>query len=535
MGSRYDAIIVGGGHNGLVTACYLAAGGARTLVLERRPMLGGACVTEEIFPGYKFSTASYVCSLLRPQIVQDLELGHHGFELLRYDPAIFVPLEDGRSLAIWQDPERTREEIKKFSSRDARRYEEVEKLFHRMARFVTPLLDEIPPNIGSLHPNDLLGILRIATRSRRLERKDLHALTRLMLQSAQDFLDENFESEALKAAFGAFSVIGAAAGPRTPGTAYVLLHHVIGGTDSHGEGSWGFVRGGMGTITQALARVATKRGVEIRTSAPVGRIRLNGGRVLGVALESGEVIDAPVVASNADPKRTFLSLIDEREVESDYLEGIRNFKISGSTSKVNLALAELPEFTSCAGPAPTAAHTGATEIASSLQQLEDSWDACKNGHIPEHPFCELAFPTTYDDSVAPNGKHILSVFVQYTPYDLAEGDWDSRREELGELVLNTIARYAPRIRDCVLHRQVLTPLDLERTFGLTKGNIFHGDLTPGQLFSMRPVPGYADYRTPLRGLYLCGSGAHPGGGVMGAPGHNAARKILRDKVWKRHR
>ena len=534
MPSRYDIIVVGGGHNGLVSACYMAASGARILVLERRGVVGGACVTEEIFPGFRFSTTSYVCSLLRPQVVRELQLGRYGFELLRYDPAIFVPLEDGRSLALWQDSKRTLEEIGKFSKKDARRYEEVEEFFQRISRFVTPLLDEAPPNLGSMHPSDLWSILRIAARSRGLGRQDLHALMRLMLSSAQDFLDENFESDALKSAFGAFSVIGAAAGPRTPGTAYVLLHHVIGGTDSHGEGSWGFVRGGMGTITQALAKVAQNRGVEVLTSSPVVRIRIQEGRTVGVTLESGEENDAPVVVSNADPKRTFLSLIDEREVDADYLQGIRNFKISGSSSKVNLALSELPEFTCCPGPGPSPAHTGATEIASSLRNLEDGWDACKNGHIPQQPFCELVFPTTYDRTLAPEGKHILSVFVQYTPYHLAEGDWDSRREELGDRVLDTIGRYAPGLRERVLHRQVLTPLDLEREYGLTRGNIFHGDLTPGQLFSMRPLPGYSDYRTPVRGLYLCGSGTHPGGGVMGAAGRNAARQVVRDRLWRQH-
>ncbi|MEE8536694.1 MAG: NAD(P)/FAD-dependent oxidoreductase [Acidobacteriota bacterium] len=534
MPARYDVIVVGGGHNGLVSACYVAASGARVLVLERRGVVGGACVTEEIFPGFKFSTTSYVCSLLRPQIIRELQLGRYGFELLRYDPAIFVPLEDGRSLALWQDPQRTLEEIGKFSKKDARRYEEVEEFFQRISRFVTPLLDKAPPNIGSMHPSDLWSILRIAARSCGLGRKDLHALMRLMLSSAQDFLDENFESDALKSAFGAFSVIGAAAGPRTPGTAYVLLHHVIGGTDSHGKGSWGFVRGGMGTVTQALAKVARNRGVEVLTSSPVVRIRIHEGRTFGVTLESGEEIDAPVVVSNADPKRTFLSLIDEREVDSDYLRGIRNFKISGSSSKVNLALSKLPEFTCCPGPGPTPAHTGATEIASSLRNLEDGWDACKNGHIPQQPFCELVFPTTYDRTLVPEGKHILSVFVQYTPYHLAEGDWDSRREELGDRVLDTIGRYAPGLRECVLHRQVLTPLDLEREYGLTRGNIFHGDLIPSQLFSMRPLPGHSDYRTPVRGLYLCGSGTHPGGGVMGAAGRNAARQVVRDRLWRQH-
>ncbi len=530
MGERYDAIVVGGGHNGLVCACYLAAGGLKTLVLERRDVVGGACVTEEVFPGFRFSTTSYVCSLLRPQIIRDLDLRRHGFELLRYDPAIFVPLDDGRSLALWQDAARTRDGIRKFSDKDARAYEEVEELFHRVARFVTPLLDEIPPDFASLHPRDLWGVLRMAARAHGIPRRDLHALMRLMLASAQDFLDEHFESEPLKSAFGAFAVIGAAAGPRTPGTAYVLLHHVIGGTDAHGEGSWGFVRGGMGAVTQALARSARERGVSVRTGAPVARIRARDGRALGVALQSGEEIDAAAVVSNADPHRTF-ALVDEREVDASYLAGVRAFKISGSSAKVNLALSALPEFRCLPGPGPTAAHTGATEVASSLGNLEDGWDACKRGRIAERPFCELVFPTTYDDSLAPKGRHILSVFVQYVPYHLAQGTWDERRDELGDRVLDTLAAEAPGIRDLVLHRQALTPLDLERTYGLTRGNIFHGDLTPAQLFSLRPVPGYANYRTGMRGLYLCGAGTHPGGGVMGAAGRNAARQIVRDRPW----
>jgi len=532
MGEKYQAIVLGGGHNGLVAACYMSKGGAKTLVLERRPMVGGACVTEEVFPGFRFSTTSYVCSLLRPQIVKDLDLERHGFKLLRYDPAIFVPLEDGRSLALWQDGDRTREEISKFSRRDAEAYEKIEAFFHRIARFVTPLLDQTPPNPASNRPGDLLGALKLAARARGLGSKDLHALLRLMTASAQDFLDEHFESEPVKAAFGAFSVIGSAAGPRTPGTAYVLLHHVIGGTDAHGEGSWGFVVGGMGTITQAMARAAQERGAVVRTGAEVSSIRISDGRVRGVTLRSGEEIDAPVVVSNTDPQRTF-KMVDERQVDSDYLDGIRAFKISGSSAKVNLALSDLPEFTCCPGRGPTPAHTGATEIASSLRNLEDGWDACKNGRLPERPFCELVFPTTYDPSVAPKGKHIMSVFVQYTPYDLAEGDWDRRREELGDLVVNTIARYAPGLRERIIDRQVLTPTDLESQYGLTRGNIFHGDLTLGQLFCMRPVPGWANYRTPVRGLYLCGSGCHPGGGVMGAAGRNSAREVLRDRAWAR--
>lgn len=528
MRDPFDVIVVGGGHNGLVAAAYLAAGGARTLVVERRPILGGACVTEEVFPGFRFSTLSYVCSLLRPAVVRDLDLRRHGFELLPYDPSEFAPFDDGGSLTLWQDPKLTHAEIARFSKRDAETYGEFQDQLGRLAAFLAPLLDEAPPDPSTNDLSDMWRLVWLAARAHGMDRRDLEALIRLMSDSAADFLDDRFESDAVKAVLGAGAAIGSFAGPRTPGTAYVLLHYRIGGVND----SWGFVLGGMGAITKAMAQACRERGVILRTDAPVGKIRVRNGRVYGIVLESGEEIDAPVVVSNADPKRTFLSFVDEGEVSPDYLRGIRAFRMSGTSAKVNLALSRLPEF-ACLRGAPTAAHTGATQIACSLGNLEDGWDACKRGQIAERPFCDIVFPTTHDRTVAPEDCHIMSASVQYVPYDLADGDWDARREELGDIVIDTIAGYAPDIRDTILHRQVLTPLDLERDYGLTHGNKYHGDLTPAQMFFMRPVMGWAKYRTPIRGLYMCGAGTHPGPGVMGAAGRNAAREMLHDRLWKK--
>jgi phytoene dehydrogenase-like protein len=525
---RYDVIIVGGGHNGLVTAAYLAAGGARTLVLERRRILGGACVTEEVFPGFRFSTLSYISALLRPAVVRDLQLKRRGFELLPCDPAVLVPFEDGRSLALWDDAERTRAEISAFSTRDADAYEEMQEQFARIARFLALLIDRPPPSPSLRRPADAWYVLRLAGRFRGLDRADRDTFIQLMTASVQDFLDERFETDAVKAALGASAAIGLAGGPRTPGTAYVMLHYAVGG----GESSWGFVRGGMGTITQAMAEACRERGVELRTGVEIAEIRAQNGRVRGVTLATGDEIDAPVVVSNADPKRTFLSLVDRRQIDPDYLRGIKSFRMTGTCAKVNLALSDLPGFT-CRPGAPSDAHTGTTEIACSLENLEDGWDACKHGRIAERPCCEVVFPSVRDGTLAPAGKHVLSASVQYVPYELADGDWDARREELGDRVIDTIATYAPSIRDVILHRQVLTPLDLEREYGLTNGNKYHGDLTLAQMFIMRPVMGWARYRTPIDGLYLCGAGTHPGPGVMGAAGRNAAGEILRDRLWKK--
>jgi len=525
---RYDAIVLGGGHNGLTAAAYLARNGLSTLVLERRPMVGGAAVTEELWPGFKLTTASYTCSLMRPVIVRELELKRHGYDLIGFDPGMFIPFPDGRHICLWADHDRTLQEIAKFSNKDAKAYDEVIGLFTRLARFIEPMLDQPPPDPTSNRPRDLIAMLTLAAKARGLARRDLYQLIRLMQISAADFLDERFESEAIKCALGAFSIIGTYGGPRTPGTAYVLLHHVMGTSETVGAAAWGFVRGGMGGLSNAIASAAREQGAEIRTDAEVGRILVNDGRARGVALKNGEEIEASLVVSNADPKRTFLNLVEQRHLDSDFLTDIRNFRIEGTSGKVNMVLSELPNWKAVPGLQPGFQHTGASDVCPSLEYLERAWDDCKYGWYSRRPFCDIEIPSLYDRSLCPEGYHVCSVFVQYAPYHLRESNWENEREKFGDTVIDAIAEYAPNIRKAIVHRQVLSPWDLEQRFGLTCGNIFQGEITPDQIFCMRPVPGWAQYRTPVDRLYLCGAGTHPGGGVMGACGRNAAREVLRD-------
>jgi phytoene dehydrogenase-like protein len=526
----YDAIVVGGGHNGLTAAAYLAGAGLRALVLERRPLLGGASATEEPWPGFKLQTAAYTYSLMRPVVVRELELERHGLEVIAYDPSLFLPFPDGRHLCLWADHERTLAEIAKFSKRDAEAWTRVEAMFTRLAHFIEPMLDQPPPDPGSRRPRDLFGMLALAARARGLARRDLYQLVRLMQLSASDFLDEHFESEQVKVALGLFSIIGTQGGPRTPGTAYVLLHHVMGtATQTAGASVWGFVRGGMGMVGEAIAAAARERGAEIRTGSEVARVLVRDGRVTGVALSSGEEIHARLVLSNADPKRTFLTLVDERELPPDFLADIRNFRIEGTSAKVNMVLSELPDWKAVPGRQVGFQHRGVMDIAPSLEYLERAWDECKYGWYSSRPYCDIAIPSVHDRTLCPEGYHSCSVFVQYAPYHLRDGSWEQEREKLGDVVVDTIAEYAPNVRDAIVHRQVLSPFDLEQRFGLTHGNIFHGEITPDQIFFLRPVPGWARYRTPIEGLYLCGAGTHPGGGVMGACGRNAAREALRGR------
>jgi phytoene dehydrogenase-like protein len=526
-GERYDAIVVGAGHNGLTAAAYLARGGLRTLVLERRGMVGGAAATEELWPGMKLQTAAYTYSLMRPVVVRELELRRHGLEVIAYDPSLFLPFPDGRHLCLWSERERTLQEIARFSRKDVAAYERVEALFLRLARFLEPLLDQPPPDPGSRRPRDLFGMLGLAARASGLARRDLYQLIRLLQLSAKDFLDEHFESEQVKAALGVFSIIGTYGGPRTPGTAYVLLHHVMGTAETVGASVWGFVRGGMGMVGEAIAAAARERGALIRTDAEVLRILCRDGRVSGVALASGEEIHAPLVLSNADPKRTFLRLVDERELDPEFLRDVRAFRIEGTSAKVNLVLSELPDWKAVPGTGPGFQHRGVMDIGPSLEYLERAWDECKYGWYSSRPYCDIAIPSVHDRTLCPEGLHSCSVFVQYAPYHLRESSWEQEREKLGDIVVDTISEYAPNFRRAIVHRQVLSPWDLEQRFGLTCGNIFHGEITPDQIFFLRPVPGWARYRTPIEGLYLCGAGTHPGGGVMGACGRNAAREVLR--------
>ncbi len=529
MSRLYDAVIVGGGHNGLVTAAYLAGKGLKPLVLEKRPFVGGASVTEEVWPGYKVSTAAYVLSLLRREVVRDLDLKKHGLTVYPQDPTYFQPYPDGRYLMIWNDYAKSVEEISKFSKHDAEVWEEYESMLNRLAEFIEPLILMTPPDPTSTRFRDLMSLLRMARLARGLK-KDLYGLIDMMVGSAKHLLDAWFESEELKALLCGQAVIGTFAGPRTPGTAYVLFHHAMGEVDGM-RGCWGFVRGGMGRVSECIAAAARERGTEIRCDVPVERILVKQGRATGVVIEGGEEVRARIVISNADPKITFLKLLDPKELPEDFTREIKRFRIEGSSVKINYALGELPDFKALPGKTAGPQHSSTMNICPTMDYMERAYDEAKYGSWSSEPFVEAVIPTVYDDSIAPPGKHIMSVFCQFGPYELKGTSWDVEREKFGDRVTDIITRYAPNFKNTVIHRQVLSPLDLERDFSLTQGNIFQGEMSLDQLFFKRPVAGWANYRTPVRGLYLCGACTHPGGGVMGAAGYNAAREVLID--WRR--
>ena len=531
--NRRDAIIVGGGHNGLVAACYLARAGLSVLVLERRYLVGGACVTEETFPGFKVSTAAYVNSLFRKEIVRDLDLGRHGFEVLPRSPSSFTPYPDGRSLMLGPDPALNEREIGKFSARDAARYPEYEAMLERVAALVEPTITMTAPDLQRPGLRGLLRLLALGRSFRRLGSGASEAVE-VLTGAARDILDRWFESTELKSTLATDAIIGAMASPAMPGTAYVLFHHVMGETDGR-RGVWGYVRGGMGGLTQALARAATGLGVEIRCEAEVARVVVRDGRAAGVVLASGEELRAPLVVSNADANVTFTRLVEARELPAEFLAAVGRISYASASLKINVALAELPDFRAVPGTRPGRQHRGTIHICPDLDYIERAFDDAKYGRPSARPVLECTIPSVVDDTVAPAGRHLMSIFVQYAPYALGEGHWDQLREPFADRCFALLDEYAPNFSRSVIARQVLTPLDIERTFNLTGGNIFQGAMTPSQLFSFRPVPGHADYRTPVRGLYLCGAATHPGGGVMGAPGYNAAREILRDRQrpWRR--
>lgn len=524
MSKLYDAIIIGGGHNGLCCAAYLAKAGRRVLVLERRHLVGGAAVTEEIYPGFKYSVCSYVVSLMRPHIIRDLNLPKYGLEIIPLDCA-FTPCLDGRSLARWGDAERTRREISRFSVRDAELYPEFGPAMAQLGRFVKPIIEMTPPDPTSLNPAKLMGFLTLGKRFRRFEGPDRVRIMKLMTMSAVDLLDEWFESDVLKSPMAVSGIIGTFLGVRSPGTAYVLLHHYMGEIDGAFR-AWGFCRGGMGGISNSLAGAAQAYGAEIRCEAGIERVLVASGRAVGVLLENGEMISSKVVVSSVDPHRTFLGLVGEEHLEQDFVSQIRRYKLRGSSGKVNLAVDRVPQFACRPG---TEHLMGDIAIGSSIDYLERAYDDAKYGRFSRRPFINMVVPSLVDPSLAPPGKHVVSCFVQYAPYHLAEGPeaWDQQREAFGDTVVDTIAEYCPGFKESILHRQVVTPLDMEREFGLTEGNIFQGELGVEQLFFQRPAPGWARYRTPVKSLWMCGSGAHPGGGVMGAPGANAASALLR--------
>jgi phytoene dehydrogenase-like protein len=520
---RYDAVVIGGGHNGLVSAAYLAKAGLRTLVLERRHVLGGAAVTEEVFPGFRFSVVSYVVSLLRPEIIRDLELPRHGLRILPLD-GTFTPL-DGDHLWRTDDHAHTLRELRRWSVSDAEAYGEYGRLMAQLARFIKPILGLVPADPRRPDPREVRPLGRLLGDFADLPRAQQSAFIGLMTMSAADFLERWFETEPLKATMSASGIIGTYLGVRSPGTAYVLLHHYMGEIDGAFR-AWGIPRDGTGGVSEAIAGAARAAGAEIRTEAPVARILARDGRATGVALESGEEIEAGHVLATTDAKVTFLDLLEPGTLDPGFEAEVRRFRFRGSSGKVNLALDGLPSFTSLPGPGEHL--RGAISFSPSLDYMEQAYDDAKSGRFSRRPYVDMVIPTLVDPRMAPPGKHIVSCFVQYAPYHLAEGTWDEQREAFGDAVVDTLVERAPNIRDLILHRQVLTPLDIERTMGLTEGNIFQGELSLEQLFFNRPVPGWARFRTPVRSLWLAGSSAHPGGGIMGAPGRLAALAVLAD-------
>lgn len=536
-GAGYDAIIVGAGHNGLVCAAYLARAGRRVLVLERRGIVGGAAVSEEIAPGYRASTASYLVSLLLPDIERELELARHGYRVLPRMPSSFTPLPDGRSLLMGPDTELNRREIARFSARDALAYPRYEAWLTRIAEALEPVLENIPPELlplpAGLRRRSLLERWRNLHRVLRFHRAlrglgdDLPTALELLSGAARPILDRWFESDVLKATLATDAIIGAMAPPSAPGTGYVLLHHVM-GVAGGARGVWGYVEGGMGALTQALRRSAEATGVEIRTDAPVARIETTGGRAVAVRLASGDRIAARVIASNATPAVSFLQLLEAGDLPETFRAAAARIDYSSAVMKINLALAELPDFACAPGTRVGPQHRGTIHISPSLEYIERAYEDARRGLPSPAPMIEMTLPTSVDTTLAPAGQHIAQLFVQYAPYRLASGDWDTEAMPFAERCIDAVTAYAPNFRAAILHRQLLSPLELERRFALTGGNIFHGAMSLHQLFGFRPVPGWGDYRTPLAGLYLCGAGAHPGGGVSGAPGRNAARVMLQD-------
>jgi phytoene dehydrogenase-like protein len=525
---RYDAVIVGAGHNGLVCAAYLAKAGRKVLVLERRHQVGGATTTEEIYPGFKYTCCSYVVSLLRPWIIRDLDLPRHGYEVLPLEET-FTPFPDGRYLLRDSDPERTKRAIAAFSKRDAEVYKQFGAKMAELGRLVKPMIDAPAPDPISRNPFELMRLAKLARHVRGQGEEWLIGNLKMMTMSAVDFLSEWFESEHLIAPMSVSGIIGTFLGVRSPGTAYVLLHHYMGDIDGSYR-AWGLPKGGTGAVADAIAAAARELGVEIRVNAPVDHIVMKGGKATGVVLENGDEIAAKQVISGVDPHRTFLRLVGEQHLDPELAKQVKRFKMRGSTGKVNLALDALPEFACLPGVGPHL--RGDITIAPSIEYLERAYDDAKYGRWSRQPFLDIVIPSLTDPTVAPPGKHTMSIFVQYAPYNVEGGpaSWPEKREAFGDAVIDTISEYMPNLKSRILHRQVLTPWDLEQIYGLTEGNIFHGELSLEQLAFLRPIAGWSRYRTPIEGLWMCASGTHPGGGIMGAPGALCAKTMLEGRV-----
>jgi phytoene dehydrogenase-like protein len=525
----YDAIVIGGGHNGLVNAAYLAKAGLRTLVLERRPIFGGAAITEELYPGFWFTTFSYALSLLRPDIIHDLELTKHGFMPLLMS-STFAPMENGDYLWLGQDHGENLREIARHSQHDADAYNQYSHDMEMVCQALKPLLDAPPPDLFSDDPEELLALASLGSRFRSMDKRTLHNTVRLLTGSAADFLDDYFESDIVKGYIASSAIIGTKVGPRSQGSGLVLLYHSIGEHD--GEfGAWAFHKGGNGGFTKVLARAAASFGVEIALESPVSDVITKGGRAIGVALADGTEFHATTVVSALDPRRTFLELVDPRELPSDLVETIQRFRFQGTSSKVNFALDGLPKYPALGDRGDM--FRGFTNIGPSMDYLEHAFDEAKYGWYSQRPYMDCAIQSTIDADMAPPGKHVMSTFIAYTPYKLRESDWDTERERLGDTVQATFESCFPGFGDLVLHREVVTPLDIERTVGLSEGNIFAGEFLAPQMYFFRPAPGWSQYRTPIDGYYQCGSGTHPGGCVMGAPGKLAAQRILKDRARAR--
>jgi phytoene dehydrogenase-like protein len=512
--SNYDALVVGAGHNGLVTAAYLAKAGLKVGVFEKRNIVGGAAITEEVWKGFHVSRLSYAYSLFDPQIVKDLRLEQFGLKVVSTDPDLFVPFPDGKYAFIWENAQKTADGLAKFSKKDSSRYLDYLQFWKGVGELLGPLMLSPPPTL-----DEFVSVFQSP--------EALNGLKVLMFSSVSDLLNEYFESEYVKAAICPRGLIGTMVGPKSPGSAYVLGHHVIGG--SSGEtGIWGYLKGGMGALSNAIAESARSFGAEVITDSAVATISTNDGEVSGIELANGTKIASKHVISNADPKQTFLRLVGKEHFDKDFVKDVEKIKDEGCVVKVNAALSELPDYSALPGKSLGIQHRGITSIGPSVDYCEKAFDDAKYGKPSEHPFLRIVYHSANDPELAPPGRHTMSIFAQYFPYNLSEGNWDDRKEDVGDSIIETLSEYAPNIKKSIIHREVITPLDMEREFSLPRGNIFHMEITPDQMFFFRPVAGWSSYSTPIKGLYLCGSGTHPGGGVTGAPGYNAAQVVLND-------